>query len=1117
VDTHPSPARKIPHPLWFLAGLIGLILTTLLWKQAFPTAQVSFTIKRDEILPLLQKRVEIFHPSLESTHSALTFSSDTETQYYLEQEVGQKKLEELQQSGLNIWYWQTRWFKPEQQEEWGAALDPQGRWVGYTHTIEENRPVESLGEAEAKALAETFLQQQITHHPLAKLRFVETQTESKPHRKDFTFTWEREDLRVKEAPYRLYVTIQGNQVGGYSENLKIPEAWSREFARKRELNELFQNIAEYACALLFLGVLVIVLIDIRNGRFQWSIPGTLPWIILMGLGSLLQTVNQIPSLLFSYSTTDPWSGFWSKEILDTLTQSVLSGLFLGLLLLIAAQFYRPLSTSVDFRTLFKRSSLHHPETVRAIGIGILLACVHMAYVNGFYVIGKKWGIWCPLDLDSSQILEGPIPWIEAFMSGYSASWMEELLFRVMGVYLILRLTSQRWIAIIIPAVLWAFLHSNYPQSPGYIRGIELTVVGIINGWIMLRYGIVATLVSHYCYNCWQSLIPVWQVGGWSNGMGSIVVGGWPMVLWLIGLGEWKPENVPQTEKKRDPESSEELWKTPSLFVGTLLTPRLSGFHRRMLLCVGIVLLALSFYSHPLQTPFLERGHIQMTKEEILEKASSLLKEKGFDPRSYRSIITIQPGDKPSEYLSERLSLDLLAQRWFHWNEEILYRVRFYRFEEKEEFQIQFRENGELLQWRHLIPREASGASLESPQALALAEKYLLEEQKIDLRKWNRVTEDLIQQEKRRDWVFEWESPSDKIGEAPLRISLRLQGDEPMLFRSWYKIPEKWIRDHEKTDWRDVLSEQCRHIANILILSLKVFLFIIALRAGLIPWRWTFLLALAPLLLWIIQVSNQIPWFYQGYPTHQPHHFFTLNKIGASVISALATYAGGLLHIGGILGVLRLNFGFRPRHLLLSLRNDHDKTRATRIVWVLFYVGLVQALHSLQNAAWGILHPIDATGIVTPPIQSSIPALESLCLGLNSAYSALFSWAELLAVALWLRRRFTGALPLLVLWLLVEPGLDAKTWNEFLLRSFILRWDEWVLFLFIWRVWKFDWVLIVSAWTIQKWFSYAVLFWNKGGPYHSQSYILIVCILSLMGLVCWTRRRSEIGSYSLAKK
>jgi len=55
-----------------------------------------------------------------------------------------------------------------------------------------------------------------------------------------------------------------------------------------------------------------------------------------------------------------------------------------------------------------------------------------------------------------------------------------------------RLTGSRWIAVILPAFMWSFLHSNYPQEPPYIRGIEIGLFGIVAGLVMLRWGILAT-------------------------------------------------------------------------------------------------------------------------------------------------------------------------------------------------------------------------------------------------------------------------------------------------------------------------------------------------------------------------------------------------------------------------------------------------------------------------------------------------------------------------------------------------------------------------------------------------------------------------------------------------
>ena len=138
--------------------------------------------------------------------------------------------------------------------------------------------------------------------------------------------------------------------------------------------------------------------------------------------------------------------------------------------------------------------------VLAVWIGLCLGLLHLAYFNVFYLAGRNFGVWCPLTSPPVNILATPMPWIEAVETGLHAAIDEEFTFRLFAIMALLRLTGRPWLAITLPALVWGFLHTPYPQDPAYIRGVELTVAGIVYGAVMLRYGLPATLAAHYTYN-----------------------------------------------------------------------------------------------------------------------------------------------------------------------------------------------------------------------------------------------------------------------------------------------------------------------------------------------------------------------------------------------------------------------------------------------------------------------------------------------------------------------------------------------------------------------------------------------------------------------------------------
>jgi len=90
---------------------------------------------------------------------------------------------------------------------------------------------------------------------------------------------------------------------------------------------------------------------------------------------------------------------------------------------------------------------------------------------------------------------------------------EELLFRLIGVALVLRLTRRRWLALLVPGALWAFAHMTYVRDPVYLRGIELTLAAVLlEGWFFLRFDLSTTIVAHMTYNAGLVALPLLRAG-----------------------------------------------------------------------------------------------------------------------------------------------------------------------------------------------------------------------------------------------------------------------------------------------------------------------------------------------------------------------------------------------------------------------------------------------------------------------------------------------------------------------------------------------------------------------------------------------------------------------------
>ncbi|MFA5066373.1 MAG: CPBP family intramembrane glutamic endopeptidase, partial [Dehalococcoidia bacterium] len=100
------------------------------------------------------------------------------------------------------------------------------------------------------------------------------------------------------------------------------------------------------------------------------------------------------------------------------------------------------------------------------------------------------------------------PFLFPLVIGFTAAVSEEFLCRLFAISFFKKYFKHTFLALLIPAMIWAFAHSNYPVFPVYVRGIELTLAGLAFGWVFIRFGLWPCLVAHYAMNAILVCVPL---------------------------------------------------------------------------------------------------------------------------------------------------------------------------------------------------------------------------------------------------------------------------------------------------------------------------------------------------------------------------------------------------------------------------------------------------------------------------------------------------------------------------------------------------------------------------------------------------------------------------------
>ena len=129
---------------------------------------------------------------------------------------------------------------------------------------------------------------------LDRLEFVEAGSTERPNRVDHSFTWKLSGFEVAGASYRYRVGVQGGEVGSFSEFLKVPEAWERDYQELRSRNETTSIVASLFLFATWVALLVRLVSSIRLQDVRWR------FVLVLG------SIAFVLTFLAETSTPCPW-------------------------------------------------------------------------------------------------------------------------------------------------------------------------------------------------------------------------------------------------------------------------------------------------------------------------------------------------------------------------------------------------------------------------------------------------------------------------------------------------------------------------------------------------------------------------------------------------------------------------------------------------------------------------------------------------------------------------------------------------------------------------------------------------------------------------------------------
>jgi hypothetical protein len=539
--------------IYVIIGLIFFAIFVSFYRAAFPSASIRLEVTKGEAKEIATEFMKTQDFDLSGYNNAEIFGVNGTGAVFLQQTQGMERANEMMDGEVPIWRWQCRWFRSGEKEEFWLYVDPSGEVISFSHAIEEDKAGATITQEEAEELAKDFLTE-VAGLDLSVYERVEASTKKLSNRTDhhfewklkgFEITWKEQDPEAGTGTIRATVNIQGDKLGSFSRYFKPPELFSRDYQKTMAQGTLLGIISLVLMFLTGVAALVVFIVKYKQGKLRWSF--ALGAGLLIVVLFLLLSINNIPLLKMGYQTAMGYGVYIGIMIALA---------FMGALVYCAFILFTGASGDALTREVYPNSLGTLEQLIQGRVFtrsfffssvrGYSLAFFFLGYVTVFYMIGRKYlGVFLPAEGPYSNLLGTYLPWLAPLTVSVLAAVSEEFVSRLFSISFLKRYLKWTPAVLVIPAAIWAFGHSTYPVFPVYVRGIELTIAGVIFGIFFLRFNLMTCIVAHYVIDAIFIGLPLLRSGNTYYVVSGVIVcllAAAPLVLGVSWLFHGEKEN-----------------------------------------------------------------------------------------------------------------------------------------------------------------------------------------------------------------------------------------------------------------------------------------------------------------------------------------------------------------------------------------------------------------------------------------------------------------------------------------------------------------------------------------------------------------------------------------------